>query len=125
LPWIGQKKRATNEAHRTQAHDQPSHTASHTPVVRWILGRTFSVRRMVILKGLAACSRPAPSRPSPVQSVASRRSRACHWMRVKCAITARSVGRCSSPNPAIAASTAHMDRCLARRSSRNERAARA
>ncbi|MBA2452460.1 MAG: PIG-L family deacetylase [Chloroflexia bacterium] len=22
-PWIGQKKRATNEAHRTQAHDQP------------------------------------------------------------------------------------------------------
>ncbi len=22
-PWVGQKKRATNEAHRTQAHDQP------------------------------------------------------------------------------------------------------
>ncbi len=22
-PWLGQKKRATNEAHRTQAHDQP------------------------------------------------------------------------------------------------------
>ncbi len=32
-PWLGQKKRATNEAHRTQAHDQPF--ANLSEAERW------------------------------------------------------------------------------------------